>query len=114
MAATRFGRLSAAVPGETRATVDRFSAAAELSGVLRHETLSFNFTGHAAWVDIAGQSDGDVRAYEAYAAWQIDPRSIAEVGKRALRWGKGYAWSPVAFWSGPRIRSTPSSHGKAS
>ena len=45
--------------------------------------------------------------YEAYAAWQIDPRSAAELGKRALRWGKGYAWSPVAFLERPKDPADP-------
>jgi hypothetical protein len=35
--------------------------------------------------------------YEAYGAWRLDERTNVELGKRALRWGKGYAWSPVAF-----------------
>lgn len=84
-------------PGETRGSLDRRTAAAEVSGVLRHKTLSFNFTGHASSQSDPRNSDDDARMYEAYAAWQIDPRSAAELGKRALRWGKGYAWSPVAF-----------------
>jgi len=84
-------------PGEARRTADRAVAAAEISGVLRHKSLSFNFTGHASWVDEPRGSDDDGRMYEAYGGWQIDPRSNVAVGKRALRWGKGYAWSPVAF-----------------
>lgn len=84
-------------PGETRRTANRLSGSAELSGVLRHKSLSFNFTGHSSWVDEPRGSDDDSRMYEAYGGWQIDERSNVEVGKRALRWGKGYAWSPVAF-----------------
>ncbi|MDP1900776.1 MAG: hypothetical protein Q8K96_10030 [Rubrivivax sp.] len=84
-------------PGETRRTANRLGGAAELSGVLRRQSLSFNFTGHASWIDEPRGSDSDSRLYEAYAGWQIDERSNVELGKRALRWGKGYAWSPVAF-----------------
>lgn len=84
-------------PGETRGTADRMGAAAEVSGILRHKALSFNFTGHASWSYEPRGSDSDARMYEAYAGWQIDPGSNAELGKRALRWGKGYAWNPVAF-----------------
>lgn len=94
-------------PGETRTTLDRRSVAAEVSGVLRHRSLSFNFTGHASSVDDAQGSDGDGRMYEAYGAWQVDLRSLAEVGKRALRWGKGYAWSPVAFLERPKDPADP-------
>lgn len=84
-------------PGETRGTADRPGASAEVSGILRHKALSFNFTGHASWIDEPRGSDADSRMYEAYAGWQIDPGSNVELGKRALRWGKGYAWNPVAF-----------------
>jgi len=94
-------------PGETQGSLQRRTVAAEVSGVLRHETLSFNFTGHASSLDDPRDSDGDARMYEAYAAWQIDPRSAAEVGKRALRWGKGYAWSPVAFLERPKDPADP-------
>jgi hypothetical protein len=84
-------------PGETRDTADRWSAAAELSGILRHDTLSFSFTGHASYLDEPKGSASDARFYEAYARWQPDPRTAVDLGKRALGWGKGYAWNPVAF-----------------
>ncbi|MBI5721364.1 MAG: hypothetical protein HZC37_27145 [Burkholderiales bacterium] len=84
-------------PGESRRTATRLGGSAELSGVARHRSLSFNFTGHAGWIDEPRGSDSDSRMYEAYGAWRIDERSHVELGKRALRWGKGYAWSPVAF-----------------
>lgn len=84
-------------PGENRATADRRSAAAELSGILRHGALSFSFTGHASYLDDPKGGDSDARFYEAYARWQPDPRASVDLGKRALNWGKGYAWNPVAF-----------------
>jgi hypothetical protein len=89
-------------PGEDRTTADRTASAAEISGVLRHDGLSFNFTGHAGWINDSHGNDHDGRMYEAYGAWQIDPNSNLELGKRALRWGKGYAWSPVAFLERPK------------
>lgn len=64
----------------------------------RHRTLSSNFTSHANTVDDAQVSDHDGRMYEAYAAWQFDPPSTAELGKPASHWGKVYAWNPVAFF----------------
>ena len=84
-------------PGEARRTANRQAASAELSGVLRHKSLSLNFTGHASWIDEPRGSDHDGRMLETYGAWRIDEGRNLELGKRALRWGKGYAWSPVAF-----------------
>lgn len=94
-------------PGQARRTADRAAGAAELAGVLRHRSLSFHVTGHASWLDEPRGSDDDSRLYEAYAGWQIDPRSNVEVGKCALRWGKGYAWSPVALLERPKDPTDP-------
>ena len=96
-----------AYPGQTLDTADRLGGAAEVSGVLRHAGLSFNFTGHASWIDEPRGSADDGRMYEAYGAWQIEPGTRVEAGKRALRWGKGYAWSPVAFLERPKDPADP-------
>lgn len=93
--------------GDTRSTVDRLSTAAEISGVLRHRSLSLNFTGHASSVDDPRGADSDSRMYETYGSWQADPTSVVEIGKRALHWGKGYAFSPVAFLERPKDPSDP-------
>lgn len=94
-------------PGEAWSTADRWSAAAELTGILRYESLSFNFTGHANYLDDAKGSESDARFYEAYGSWQPGPQSSLDLGKRALRWGKGYAWSPVAFFERPKDPADP-------
>jgi hypothetical protein len=94
-------------PGQDRRTLERLSAAAELSGVLRYESLSLNATGHATYQYDALDHGGDARLYQAYAAWQGGSRSSVEVGKRSLRWGKGYAWSPVAFFERPKDPTDP-------
>lgn len=84
-------------PGQTRDRADRLGAALEVGGVARLRSLTFNFTGHVNYIDEPRGSDHDARMYEAYGGWQIDTRTHVELGKRALRWGKGYAFSPVAF-----------------
>lgn len=93
--------------GASRSTLDRLSVAAELSGILRHDSLSLNFTGHVSEVNDSQASSSDGRMYEAYGSWQADPTSVAEIGKRALHWGKGYAWSPVAFLERPKDPNDP-------
>jgi hypothetical protein len=89
-------------PGEARSTVNRLGGSAELSGVLRHQSLSFHFTGHASALHGPDGTASDARMYEAYAGWQVDPNINTEVGKRALRWGTGYAWNPVGFMQRPK------------
>ncbi|MBI4985367.1 MAG: hypothetical protein HZC24_08500 [Rhodocyclales bacterium] len=34
---------------------------------------------------------------EAYASFKPDPGFTLDIGKQALKWGKGYAWNPVGF-----------------
>jgi len=89
-------------PNDNRTTADRWSTAAELSGVLRHQALSFNFTAHGSYLKDVNGSEGDARFFEAYGRWQADPRSSIDIGKRSLGWGKGYAWNPVAFLDRPK------------
>ena len=84
-------------PGQARSAMTRSSEALEVSGVWRRESLALRFTGHAGWQDDARGSESDARMYETYLGWQASERANFELGKRALRWGKGYAWSPVAF-----------------
>jgi hypothetical protein len=89
-------------PGETRSTLDRFFGALEISGVLRHETLRFNFTAHGDYLTDPRGSESQAKMFEAYGAWEASPNARLELGKRALRWGTGYAWSPVAFFERPK------------
>jgi hypothetical protein len=89
-------------PGDTRSTFNRFFGALEVSGVLRHDALRFNFTAHGDYVDDPRGSDSQAKMFEAYGAWQASPNATLELGKRALRWGTGYAWSPVAFFERPK------------
>jgi hypothetical protein len=95
------------LPGESRATLERLNAAAELSGVLRYQSLSFAFTGHATYQLDPRDREGDARLYEAYAGWQPAPWVALEAGKRSLHWGKGYAWNPVAFLDRPKDPTDP-------
>lgn len=89
-------------PGATRSTVDRIGGDAEITGVLRDKSLSFNFTGHASVLNDYRGTVSDARMYEAYASWRPDLQTNTEIGKRALRWGSGYAWNPVGFMQRPK------------
>jgi hypothetical protein len=85
-------------PGETRSTLNRVTGVLEISGVARKDAFRFNFTAHGDYVDDPRISEGKARWFEAYGAWQPTANATLELGKRALRWGTGYAWSPVAFF----------------
>jgi len=39
----------------------------------------------------------DIKLYEGYATLMPNQNIIIDAGKKNLKWGKGYAWNPVAF-----------------
>jgi len=41
--------------------------------------------------------DGRLQIYEGSLSWNPSPHFHLEAGKQRLKWGKGYAWNPVAF-----------------
>jgi hypothetical protein len=45
--------------------------------------------------------------YEAYLTLEPSTGTRFEAGKRALRWGKGYAWNPVGFVERPKDPNDP-------
>ena len=49
----------------------------------------------------------DDLAEEAYISLLPSPSITVDTGKKALKWGKGYAWSPVAFFSRPKDLDDP-------
>jgi hypothetical protein len=94
-------------PGVTDKYNDRGSAAAELSGVFRRDALRAQFLAHAEHVNDLRGSTSEAKFYEAYLSWQASPNVNWEGGKKTQRWGKGYAWSPVAFLERPKDPEDP-------
>ncbi len=54
-----------------------------------------------------GSWQDDLSVYEAYLAWRPGPTVSVDAGKRTLKWGKGYAWNPVAFLDRPKNPDDP-------
>jgi hypothetical protein len=94
-------------PGVTEKYNDRTSGVAELAGTLRRDALSAHFLAHGEYLDDVRGSDSDAKFYEAYAVWQPSARASLEAGKKTQRWGKGYAWNPVAFLERPKDPEDP-------
>jgi hypothetical protein len=93
--------------GVTGDTNDRTGAVAELSGTLRKDALRAFFLAHGEYLNDARASGGEAKFYEAYLAWQASTSLAFEAGKKTQRWGKGYAWSPVAFLERPKDPEDP-------
>lgn len=48
-----------------------------------------------------------LRTEEAYVSLQSSPSIALDAGKKVLKWGKGYAWNPAAFFSRPKDLDDP-------
>ncbi|OHD67917.1 MAG: hypothetical protein A2W19_06620 [Spirochaetes bacterium RBG_16_49_21] len=49
----------------------------------------------------------DLRLYEGYASLKPNQHVVIDAGKKTLKWGKGYAWNPVAFVDRPKNPDDP-------
>jgi hypothetical protein len=90
-----------------RSTLDRASASAELAGKYQREAFS-------AYARISGNATHDVfttdstgTLLEAGLRWSGSAGMSLDVGKQVQRWGKGYAWNPVAFFERPKDPNDP-------
>ena len=45
--------------------------------------------------------------YEAFVSMKPSPSFSIDIGKKRLKWGKGYAWNPVAFIDRPKNPNDP-------
>jgi hypothetical protein len=50
---------------------------------------------------------GKILAEEAFVNWSPSPSQSFEVGKKVLKWGKGYAWNPTSFIARPKDVNDP-------
>jgi len=51
--------------------------------------------------------DEDTKLFEAYGSAKPSDSFIFEAGKKAMKWGKGYAWNPVSFIAPPKNPEDP-------
>jgi hypothetical protein len=92
---------------EPRTHIDGTIGVLELSGIYRQGIATFQATAHGNASHDDLQSSNRGRMYEAYLTLEPSTGVRFEGGKRALRWGKGYAWSPVGFVERPKDPNDP-------
>ncbi|MFZ5798027.1 MAG: hypothetical protein ACOY3O_06315 [Thermodesulfobacteriota bacterium] len=92
---------------EPRAELNRFTGAVQLDGRFQQGIASLNWLvkswaaqDEAAWGD-------DLDLYTGYATIKASPRFTLDLGKKTFKWGKGYAWNPVAFIDRPKNPDDP-------
>lgn len=80
-----------------KGTIWRLPAALELEGRYRKGITTLSFRTHSSKVWDYRHESGENLLYEGLASFQTSPGFTLDIGKKANRWGKGYAWNPVAF-----------------
>ena len=78
-------------------TLSRNAAALKLEGSYTYGTMSLRTRAHLEYANDERASEHTTRFDELAASWKPGPDLTVEAGKIALKWGKGYAWNPVAF-----------------
>lgn len=82
---------------ELRSTRDIASATVQLDGSYKWGKTSLNWIAQATGSQDEETWQDKADIYEAYASVKATPALSVDVGKRSFKWGKGYAWNPVAF-----------------
>ena len=82
---------------EPRSYLDDTTLTLKPSGVLRRGAVSLNFRAHLEGDWESRGFDRLARFDEFYGSYKPDPGFTLNAGKVSLKWGKGYAWNPVAF-----------------
>jgi hypothetical protein len=80
-----------------RASIFRLPAVLELEGRYRKGITTFSFRSHTTKTWDYTDDSGETVLFEGLLNLQPDPGLSFDIGKKAYRWGTGYAWNPVAF-----------------
>ncbi len=78
-------------------TLDRLSGTMQLKGSYVKGITSLNWLLNASGYWSEDEWDDDADVFEAYAFVKPTYNFNTSLGKKAYKWGKGYAWSPVGF-----------------
>ena len=88
--------------GLDRSTLDRTTTTLKLDAKYTQGIASFKLRADVESQDDDLGSERVNRFDEAYASFKPDPGFTLDIGKIALKWGKGYAWNPVGFVERPK------------
>jgi hypothetical protein len=88
--------------GLDRGTLDRNTATLKLNAKYTQGIATFNLRADAEVRRDALATERIRRFDEAYASFKPDPGFTLDIGKQAIKWGKGYAWNPVGFIERPK------------
>ena len=84
-------------PPETPKDFQRYNSELELSGLYRFDKSTLNMRSLSQWQNDIFTSGSEHTLQEGFWSYQPNNQWSFEIGKRAIKWGKGYAWNPVGF-----------------
>ena len=87
--------------------LDCLTATLQLDGNHKNGILDFNWRLQASGRKDQVDSGEDLDIFSAYASIKPSPSVTIELGKKTFKWGKGYAWNPVAFIDRPKDPNNP-------
>lgn len=82
---------------QPRNTLDQSTLTFKPAGKFRRGEASLNFRAHLEGDWETREFQRTTRFDELYLSYKPDPGLTLDAGKVSLKWGKGYAWNPVAF-----------------
>ena len=77
--------------------LDRATASLEVFGNYQNNKFGADFTLHGEAYHDQVENDEFLHLYEGFISFEHNPSTTVQLGKKALKWGKGYAWNPIAF-----------------
>jgi hypothetical protein len=87
--------------------IDRSTGTLQLAGKLRQGIGTFDFRTNSYLQGDQLTQNSNSSLLEAAYSIRPAPDFTLEAGKRALKWGKGYAWNPIGFVERPKDANDP-------
>ena len=88
-------------------TLPEYNAALQLEGAIEKGMTKLFVRTNTAYQDSYLGATSTTTVYEAFLSVKPAPSLTIDAGKKTLKWGKGYAWNPVAFVDRPKNPDDP-------
>lgn len=88
-------------------TLEEFNASLQLEGSLEKGIASFRIRTHTDYKRSYLGEDQETTVYEGLLSIHPSSSLSIDIGKKTLKWGKGYAWNPAAFVDRPKDPDDP-------
>ena len=89
------------------ATLEEYNAALQLEGSLEKGITRLFVRTNTDYKKSYLGEDQETIVYEGYLSLKPSSALTIDMGKKTLKWGKGYAWNPIAFVDRPKNPDDP-------